>query len=145
MAHTRGHCLCRKIEYGFEGTPLWIAHCHCETCRRATSSAFATYIGVKLEQFRYLQGEPTAYESSPGVQRYFCGTCGSPLAYVGARWPGEVHLYAGSLQDPGKIEPKAHVHVGEALSWAEVHDALPRYEKTSKDGKPVRKGPRAQS
>jgi hypothetical protein len=139
----KGRCLCSDIAYEFDGDPLWIAHCHCESCRRATSSAFATYVGVKLAQFRYLKGEPTAYASSPGVQRYFCGRCGSPLAYVGARWPGEVHLYAGSLEQPAAIAPRGHVHVGEALPWADLHDDLPRYEKTSAGAKPLRRGPTA--
>jgi hypothetical protein len=143
MSTTKGRCLCRSIEYEFEGSPLWVAHCHCESCRRATSSAFATYVGVKLDQFSYLKGEPAIYESSPGVQRYFCGKCGSPMAIAGSRWPGEVHLHAGSLIDPAGVEPNRHVHAGEALPWAELHDDLPRYEKTSREGKaPVRKGPR---
>jgi hypothetical protein len=143
MSMTKGRCLCRGIEYEFEGPPLWVAHCHCESCRRATSSAFATYVGVKVGQFRYLKGEPAIYQSSPGVQRYFCGTCGSPMAIAGTRWPGEVHLHAGSLLEPSAIEPDRHVHAREQLPWAEVQDDLPRFEKTSREGKPpVRKGPR---
>ena len=128
---TRGRCLCKGIEYEFEGDPLWVAHCHCESCRRSTSSAFATYVGVKLDQFRYMKGDPASYESSPGVQRYFCATCGSPMAYLGTRWPGEVHLHAGSLADPHSIEPKGHVHTAEQLPWAELHDDLPRFERRS--------------
>jgi hypothetical protein len=139
---TRGRCLCRSIEYEFEGQPLWVAHCHCETCRRATSSAFATYVGVHVDQFRYLKGEPAIYRSSPGVQRFFCATCGSPIAYVGERWPGEVHLYAGSLDNPTQIEPRGHVHVAEQLPWADIHDDLPRFETTGRGKKPVRRGPR---
>jgi hypothetical protein len=142
-AATRGRCLCQAVEYAFTGSPLWIAHCHCESCRRATSSAFATYVGVKLDQFQYLKGTPTAYESSPGTYRYFCGTCGSPLAFIGKRWKGEVHLYAGSLDQPGAIEPRGHMNVAEQLPWADVHDDLPRYETFKSAGKaPLRQGPR---
>ncbi len=59
---TRGHCLCRAIEYEFEGAPKWVMHCHCESCRRAVSSALATYVGVNIDQFRYLKGTPAIYE-----------------------------------------------------------------------------------
>lgn len=143
MSATKGRCACGSIAYEFTGKPLWVAHCHCESCRRATSSAFATFVGVKLEQFQYLQGEPTMYESSPGVQRYFCGKCGSPMAYLSSlRNPGEVHLYAGTLQAPGAVIPQAHVHTGEQLVWAEIHDELPRFEGPGGDQKPVRVGPR---
>jgi len=142
MSVTKGRCACGSIAYEFEGKPKWVAHCHCESCRRATSSAFATFVGVKLDQFQYLQGEPTMYESSPGVQRYFCGKCGSPMAYTATKNPGEVHLYAGTLVVPDAVAPQAHVHVGEQLSWAEVHDELPRYSKPGMGQQPVHVGPR---
>lgn len=140
---THGHCLCGEVEYAFSGKPVWIAHCHCESCRRATSAAFATYVGVRLSQFNYMKGEPTFYESSPGVKRYFCAKCGSPLAYVSDAFPGEIHLHAGSLDDPVAIAPSGHVHTTEQLPWADVHDQLPRFATTSKQGPAVRKGPRA--
>jgi hypothetical protein len=140
---TTGHCQCRAIEYQFTGDPKWVMHCHCESCRRAVSSPVATYIGVRLEQFSYLKGEPAIYESSPGVKRYFCATCGSPMAYAGARWPGEVHLFHGTLADPAQWPPTAHAHVTEQVQWFEINDHLPRYAATSgKGAKPVRRGPK---
>lgn len=140
---TSGHCLCRNIEYRFEGAPKWVMHCHCESCRRATSSPVATYIGVEVGQFQYLQGDPAIYESSPGVQRFFCPKCGSPMAYASDRWPGEVHLFHGTLADPSQWPPTGHVNVTEQLPWFESDDHLPRFAKTAgSDGKPVRSGPR---
>ena len=144
MSTTKGHCLCRAIEYEFEGKPLWVAHCHCESCRRATSSPLATYVGVGVGQFRYLKGEVVSYQSSPGVWRYHCGTCGSPMAYTSDdRWPGEVHLYHGTLADPNALVPRGHVHCGEQLAWFDVADDLPRYETIGGKGvAPMRRGPR---
>jgi hypothetical protein len=126
-SETEGHCACKKIRYAFEGDPLWVAHCHCESCRRATSSAFATYVGVNLNQFRYLEGDPAWYESSADVHRYFCGNCGSPLAYVGNKFGGTVHLYAGSLAEPDKVMPSGQMNKSEQLPWAEVHKDLPQF------------------
>lgn len=140
---TRGRCHCRSIEYEFEGKPKWVMHCHCESCRRAVSSAVATYVGVNIDQFRYLKGDPSIYESSPGVKRYFCPKCGSPMAYAGSRWPKEVHLFHGTLEDPGQWPPTGHAHIEEQVVWFDVHDDLPRFEKTrTKDAKPVAKGPK---
>ncbi len=139
---TRGRCQCRALEYEFEGKPKWVMHCHCESCRRAVSSAVATYVGVNIDQFRYLKGEPAVYGSSPGVKRYFCGTCGSPMAYAGSRWPKEVHLFHGTLEDPAQWPPTGHAHIGEQVVWFDVHDDLPRFETiASKGAEPVRKGP----
>lgn len=143
MKLTKGHCLCGGIKYEFEGKPDWVAYCHCESCRRHTSSSVATMVGVKLAQFRYLEGTPAAYQSSPGVWRYFCPTCGSPMAFTDdARWPGEVHLYIGTLEHPEAFVPTGHVHAAEQLPWFEVADELPRFEKFGKGAKPSRHGPR---
>ena len=46
MKTTSGHCLCRAIAFSFEGAPNWTLHCHCESCRRATSSPMATWVSV---------------------------------------------------------------------------------------------------
>ncbi len=141
---TTGHCQCGVIRYEFEGKPKWVMHCHCESCRRAVSSVVATYIGVRVDQFRYLQGEPAVYESSPGVKRYFCARCGSPMAYAGSRWPGEVHLFHGTLSNPSQWPPTGHAHIGEQLPWFDAHDTLPRFENVAARGvEPVRCGPKA--
>ena len=143
MTTTKGYCRCRAIEYVFEGAPKWVMHCHCESCRRAVSSPVATYIGVRLDQFRYLKGEPNYFESSPGVKRYFCAVCGSPIAFAGPHWPGEVHLLHGTLSDPTQWPPTGHAHVDEQLPWFEVSDHLPRFAANAgKGAKPLRKGPR---
>ena len=140
---TRGHCLCRAIAYEFDGEPRWVAHCHCDSCRRANSAAVATYLCVEIEQFKYLQGEPAVFESSAGVRRYFCPRCGSPMAYTADRYPGEVHLHIGTLADPNQFAPRAHIFVGEQLSWFDTADDLRRFEKLGRKGvEPVRRGPR---
>lgn len=144
MTVTRGRCLCGAIKYEFAGKPQWTGHCHCESCRRQTSSCVATMLGVKVAQFDYLEGTPASFESSPGVWRYFCPACGSPMAYTDeARWPGEVHLFIGTLEHPETFPPAVHVNCAEQLPWFEVHDDLPRYDTFGGKGAvPVRRGPK---
>lgn len=142
MTTTKGHCMCGAIQYAFDGTPKWVMHCHCESCRRAASSVVATYVGVRTEQFRWLSAEPAHWESSPGVKRYFCARCGAPVAFTGARWPGEVHLFHGTLADPSLWPPTGHAYIGERVPWFEVHDELPGFAATAGRGAvPVRRGP----
>jgi hypothetical protein len=66
------------------------------------------------------------------------------MSYENEKLPGEIHLYAASLDEPGRAAPARHVFVDEQLPWFEVHDDLPRYATTSLGGTaaPVRKGPR---
>jgi hypothetical protein len=117
---------------------------HCASCRRATSSAVATYLGIKTPRFAWTSGTPARYASSPGVERLFCGACGTPMAYVGARWADEVHLLHGTLDDPASWPPTGHAYVSEQLPWFETHDTLPRYSEIAGRGiEPVRRGPRS--
>ena len=120
--HT-GRCLCGAVRYRAEGAPKWIANCHCESCRRATGAPMASYAGFAAERFAYTAGAPTRFASSPGVTRSFCGRCGSPLTYEGARWPGEVHVLIGTLDRPGDFVPTLNAFVEEKLPW--LHLAAP--------------------
>lgn len=141
---TTGRCLCRAVTFAFDGAPLWVAHCHCDSCRRQTSSALATFVGVRAEQVRFSGLAPARYESSPGVIRSFCPKCGSPIAFEAeGKFPGEVHLFLGTLDDQASVAPRSHVHVGEQVPWFEVLDDLPRYQAGGGRGaKPIRTGPR---
>jgi hypothetical protein len=121
-----GRCLCGAVRYRVTGEPIWTAHCHCQSCRRATSAAFATYAGFSRDRFEILAGEPAVYRSSPGVERRFCRDCGSPLTYEGERWPDQTHILVCSLQDPVGVQPTAHVHTDEQLAWLHLADGLPR-------------------
>ena len=141
--HVEGHCLCRSVTFEYDAEPNWIAHCHCESCRRATSSPMTTWISVPRCSFRFTRGSPRYFNSSPSVTRGFCGTCGSPLTYESERIPDEIHLFAGSLADPSKVRPARHVFVEEQLPWLEVADQLPRFAKTSRGGaEPIGYGPK---
>ena len=120
-----GRCLCGAVRYAFEGAPNWQAHCHCESCRRATGAAFASYFGVSHGRWRWTGAAPAAFASSPGVRRHFCPACGSPVAYEGDRWPHEIHFLAATLDDPAAFRPTAHAHWNEQLPWVRLADGLP--------------------
>jgi hypothetical protein len=135
---TTGRCMCGDIRFQFTGAPIETAHCHCESCRRHTSSSFVTYIVVDKAAFRYTKGKPVIYASSPGVQRGHCGRCGAPISYETER---ELAVYACTLDDLAKVVPTMHVRVDEQLPWIEIADNLPRYALGKRD-KPVRVGPK---
>jgi hypothetical protein len=121
-----GHCLCGATRFRCTATPLWQVHCHCESCRRATSSAFTSFFGVADGQWEWTGAAPATYASSPGVWRDFCATCGAQMAYRSDRFPGEIHFYAALLDDPAIYAPTGHVHSAEMLPWLHLSDGLPR-------------------
>lgn len=122
-----GGCLCGAVRYRVTRKPRWIAHCHCQSCRRQTGSPMTTFVGVDSDALTYLAATPQRYESSPQVWRSFCGRCGSAIAFEATRWPGEVHLYLGSLDRPEDFPPQGHVHVAEQIPWLHIADDLPRH------------------
>ena len=110
---TTGHCLCRAVRFEFDGAPNATFHCHCESCRRTTSSPVTTWLNVSKSAFRFTRGKPAIYVSSPGVRRGFCAACGSPLIYENAKDPDTVDLYAASPErshgrdtHPARLHPR---------------------------------------
>src|SRR5262245_3221569 len=99
-----GRCLCGDIRYEYWAAPIKILHCHCESCRRHTSCPITTFVCVDKDFFRFVQGSPAVYVSSPGVRRIHCARCGSPLAYESDRNPRQIDLYVGSLSDPAAVQ-----------------------------------------
>jgi hypothetical protein len=136
-----GRCMCGDIRFEFRWPPLEAAHCHCESCRRHTSSSFVTYIVVDRASFNYTKAKPVIYTSSPGVERGHCGRCGSPISYENK---SELAVYACTLDDLTKVVPTMHVRADEQLPWIEIMDRLPRYELGKRD-RPVSIGPKVKS
>jgi hypothetical protein len=134
MSSKRGRCLCGEVSYEYSGPENWRGHCHCESCRRNTASPFTTWFGVPYAAFRFAGKPPKVYLSSPGARRSFCPNCGTPIAYEHEKYPGEIHLYAASLDDPTDFQPQFHVHYAERLPWVELADGLPRFEHGGSEG-----------
>ncbi len=122
-----GHCLCRATRFAAQGAPDWVAHCHCESCRRATASPVTTFAGYKDAAVNWSGEAPRVFNSSPGVARGFCGRCGTPLFYRTERRPEDIDLYLSTFEDPTAFEPQFHVFAAEQLAWLRMGDGLPRY------------------
>ncbi|MDA0341524.1 MAG: GFA family protein [Proteobacteria bacterium] len=131
MAKTTGRCLCGAVTYAFEGPLNWAGHCHCESCRRQTASPMTSYLGVPNDAFNWTGVEPALFQSSPGVRRRFCPTCGTPMSYEADKFGDEIHLYAATLDDPEAYSPAFHVFTSEQLSWLHLADGLPRHATTT--------------
>jgi hypothetical protein len=132
MTDTRGYqggCLCGAVRYRIDGPPDWSAHCHCRSCQKATGAAFTTWVGVKKANFAVTEGQLTICNSSRGVERGFCGKCGTSLTYVAEeRWPGQISVLAPTLDNPNVAAPTAHVYVENQLAWVKLADGLPTHQ-----------------
>ncbi len=122
-----GGCLCGQIRYRIDGPLRLVTHCHCSRCRRACGSAFVTWLTVRAEYFSLTQGEPIRRPSTDHGWRGFCPTCGSPLTSGSSHYPKYVEVTAGTLDDPGAVEPERHVYWPDRLPWVRFDDGLPRH------------------
>jgi hypothetical protein len=130
--------MCGDIRYEISGPIFDVVHCHCESCRRHSSTAFTTFINFDRTNFRYTRGTPVLYKSSPGVERTHCGRCGSPISCEDAR---EFSIFACTLEDLSLVKPQAHIMVGEMLPWLDFGDDLPCYKKGRHGKLPIGHGP----
>jgi hypothetical protein len=120
--------MCGVVRFDYEGEEHSRAHCHCASCGRATSSPFTTWIRVSCENFRWTVTLPKRYVSSPSVTRTFCSNCGSPMSYQHTNMPGEIDIYAASLDDHASFRPQRHDFWSERVSWVNVADDLEKRE-----------------
>lgn len=123
-----GGCLCNAVRVRLEPPTAFVSHCHCASCRRAHAAAFVTWTRVADERLQ-VSGEAglTHFESSPGVVRSFCSTCGTPLLFRGADMPGWTYLPVAVFDQPLDTTPDSHVSWEEHVPWIDDLDRLPRY------------------
>ncbi|MEO1425067.1 MAG: GFA family protein [Pseudomonadota bacterium] len=127
---THGRCFCGATRWSFEGDVTWACYCHCDDCRRNCSAPVVAWLGVPLRNFSWRGAAPRTLESSKGVRRHFCATCGAPMGFEADHYQGGMHLYAASLEDPAAFEPGFHVNYQSKLPWLRLDDDLPKYDGT---------------
>jgi len=138
--NTRGFCLCKKTSWRFSGDPSWACYCHCDDCRRNCGAPVVAWLGVPVSAFEWTGDEPKTFESSKGVSRYFCGTCGSPMAFQAEHYEGEIHVYAASLENPEGFKPTFHVFAQRKLPWLGLQDDLTKYDSSLLHSQPPSDG-----
>jgi len=122
-----GGCLCSAIRFRVSGEPVFSSVCHCTTCRKASAAAAVAWLTFDRGQVEILSGQPRAYQSSPGVVRQFCGTCGSQLFYHTESSATAVDLTTASLDNPNLFPPTMEVWLEHRLSWNPADQTRAQY------------------
>lgn len=126
--HT-GSCLCGGVSFRIEADIEPIQVCHCVQCRKAQGAPFATNTPVSTAAFHLTSGAELlkSFESSPGKERVFCGTCGSPIFSRKDTIPGVLRIRAGLINEPLAAKPVAHCYTGSKANWWPIDDELPQF------------------
>lgn len=129
-----GGCHCGLVRFTTAGTPFHETICHCADCRRVSGAASVAWFSIRRAEMSWTAGTPSAYRSSPGLVRRFCGACGTTFTFEDDRHPEEIDLATATLDDPSAVPPKDHVFVSQAPTWDVPGDGLPAYRRSRREG-----------
>ena len=126
-----GSCLCGQVSFEIQKPFFFFQYCHCSRCRKSTGSPHGANIFLKLENFKWLQGESLVKRFELPSARFFCtgfcSHCGSSLPWV-TRNGKYMLVPAGALdEDPGE-KPTRNIHWASRAPWYDAVENLPYHD-----------------
>jgi hypothetical protein len=125
-----GGCGCGAVRFEVSAPLVGSAYCHCSRCRRRTGTAAQASARLAPGSLQLLSGEDQlrAWAPEGGLEKVFCGACGSALF---GRTPDTQELVIvrmGAFDDDPGVRPSAHQFVAYAAPWEPIpDDGLPSY------------------
>jgi hypothetical protein len=130
-AGREGGCSCGEVRYRLASDPLFVHCCHCLNCQRQTGSAFVINLLIETDRVELLSGEPVAVDvprDDGSAQRIFrCPTCQVAVFSQYGR-PEFRFVRAGTLDDPGGVQPDVHIYTRSKVGWVTIPDPVPAFE-----------------
>ena len=128
-----GGCACEAVRYELTAEPVDPGYCHCHTCQGVSGAPVLAYATVPVEAFRWTRGEPRRYRSSRSGSRTFCADCGAQLTMQLDAQPNVLDFTLATLDDPDRVAPRFHIWNRSRISWFELADGAPRFERGRSD------------
>ena len=123
-----GGCMCGAVRYEASEPPFDAHYCHCRMCQKASAAPVMAHAFVSSDVFRFTQGEPKFYKSSPIGERGFCADCGTLLLFrpLIPEWSDWITIPIANLDHPENLPPERHFGTESQIAWFEIQDDLPR-------------------
>ena len=124
--HFEASCLCGGIQLSYSGRLGPSNYCHCEDCRRANGSAFNIGVRVDRKDLKVkTTSEMRSYKSLSAsgreIERYFCGTCGSPIFTLHPAKQEYAWVKAGIINQPDIVKPTHENWIKDKVKWASIN------------------------
>jgi len=125
-----GGCGCGAVRFELTAPPVSAAYCHCTRCQRRSGTAASASARIEPGSFNFVAGEEHVRGWAPegGMEKHFCGACGSALFVVS---PVDREIKAvrlGAIDGDSGVRPSAHQFVAYAAPWEPMpDDGLPRF------------------
>ncbi len=127
-----GGCACGAVRYRLQAEPMFVHCCHCTRCQRETGGPFAHHAMIEHTQFSVLAGEldfalvPTDSGGKHWVAR--CPRCRTAMWNEhGSRTPITRYVRVGTLDEPSRFPPAAHIFVRSKQPWLVLAPEVPSF------------------
>ena len=128
-----GGCSCGAVRYEARGDCSNSMLCHCRSCRKAAGAPVVAWATFALSGFRFTEGTPAEFRSSPPVVRTFCDTCGTPLTYRHEDYGDAIDITTCSLDEPERFPPTHHSWLSHDVPWVRFGDGLQGFQESRPD------------
>ncbi|MGH6888816.1 MAG: GFA family protein [Rhizomicrobium sp.] len=127
-----GGCACGAVRYRLGSPPMFVNCCHCRDCQRQTGSAFVINAVIETDRIDILSGtpEPATVPTDSGRPHdiWRCPHCGTAVWSDYGRRPGLRFVRVGTLDDPARLPPNAHIFTRSKLPWVGLPPDVPAFE-----------------
>lgn len=130
-------CFCGDIKAELKGEPFWVNFDHDDDCRKAIGSPLTVWVGYRPSQFQLLSGELKTFSKTLGIERSFCGRCGTSIGYQDTGIADELYLTIGFFDRPERFPPSVHGYWSMHLPWVKFDDDLQRIDTYTRDRHPA--------
>ena len=123
-----GRCQCESLRFALKAPPLFTHACHCLVCLRRVGTAFGLSTFVLRKDFVITQGELSGKPISPRTTVYQCSECSTTIYSASTAFPATFNLRGGTFDDPGFVQPGAHIWIKRKHPWIELPEEIPQFD-----------------
>jgi hypothetical protein len=127
-----GGCRCGKVRYSADAEPIFVGLCHCQSCQKASGSAFNIVVAVPKPAVS-ISGTLSTFtgqgDTGKQTHRRFCPECASPIAGEAEVMPDVIMIPAGTLDDTSWIKPTMQIYCDSAQPWVDLGGDMQRFAK----------------
>ncbi|WP_237072679.1 GFA family protein [Pseudaestuariivita rosea] len=127
-----GRCYCGFFTLKAGAAPDTVAYCHCSDCRRLTGAPVGAFAAFKPSDIDLKPVLGDGATHNPGVRRWFCHKCGSPIAAQFDYLPDQIYVPLGIIDQADALAPQIHCYWQNRLSWLQLEDSLEKSERSAR-------------
>ena len=128
-----GGCACGLVRFQLHKEPMFVHCCHCTRCQRETGGPFAHHAMVEFTEMSLISGEPefvkvpTDSGNTHWVAR--CPACQTAMWNEhGSRKAITRYVRVGTLDQPSRFPPLAHIYVRSKQPWLQLPPEAPAFD-----------------